>query len=129
MSRFTLLDEYVPTEEQRAAVVGVISEQPVRRGPGRPRKQSVNAMQTGLASATNAKLPPVNGGIVVIVRRGAADLMCRSISAIKRLEKSDPDWPKPFAIGGQARSNYLLRDIEAYLVKKAADASAANIVT
>lgn len=87
-------------------------EQPVKRGPGRPRKpQSI----TPVAAA--------DMGLRAISRRGAAQILGISISTIKRLEKSDPDWPLPFALGSTMRS-YLVRDVEAFLLKKVREAQA-----
>ncbi|MDB5788213.1 hypothetical protein [Caballeronia mineralivorans] len=95
------------------------TQEPLKRGPGRPRKQRP-------ASPEPAPVD-TEPRVISIDRRVVKAVTGKSISTIKRLEKSDPDWPTPFAIGGHARNNYLLRDIEAYLLKKAADAQAAAL--
>ncbi|WP_035515026.1 hypothetical protein [Paraburkholderia nodosa] len=89
-------------------------ETPVRRGPGRPRKIRTEPV------ALELQRQPQPSGVVPLVtdRRGVARMIGKSISSIKRLERNDPEWPKPFAIGGHEH-NYLIADIEMYLTIKA----------
>jgi hypothetical protein len=56
-------------------------------------------------------------------RKGAARMIGKSESTVKRLEKNDPEWPKPFAVGGYL--SYLIADIEGYLLHKARAAQSA----
>jgi len=94
-------------------------ESPVKRGPGRPRKirptETVEPLQP----------QPLSSGLVPLVtdRRGASQIIGKSISSVKRLERNDPEWPKPFAIGGGLH-HYLISDIISYLTAKARGASA-----
>jgi hypothetical protein len=89
---------------------------PLKRGPGRPRKQR---------PASSEPASPVDTGPRVTDRFGAARIVGKSIFFIKGLEKRDPGWPKPFAIGGFC-NNYLIADICKYLEEKAAKAQAAT---
>ncbi|AXF01528.1 hypothetical protein [Paraburkholderia hospita] len=90
-------------------------ESPVKRGPGRPRK-----VRTELVAPPQLQPQPQPSGVFPLVtdRRGVARMIGKSISSIKRLERNDPEWPKPFAIGGHEH-NYLIADIEMYLMTKA----------
>lgn len=89
-------------------------ETPVKRGPGRPRK----IRPTGPVEPLQPQ--PLSSGVVPLVtdRRGASQIIGKSISSVKRLELNDPEWPKPFAIGG-GQHHYLISDIHAYLLAKA----------
>jgi predicted DNA-binding transcriptional regulator AlpA len=89
------------------------SNTPAKRGPGRPRKVREEAQLT--APPTDPVRPLATN------RRGAAQIIGKSVSHVKRLERNDPDWPKPFAIGVWAE-NYLIADVEAYLLRKASAA-------
>jgi hypothetical protein len=91
-------------------------QEPLKRGPGRPRKQR---------PASSEPASPVDTGPRVTDRFGAARIVGKSIFFIKGLEKRDPDWPKPFAIGGFC-NNYLIADICKYLEEKAANAQASK---
>ncbi|MEX3852630.1 hypothetical protein AB3X94_00940 [Paraburkholderia sp. BR10923] len=86
-----------------------------RRGPGRPRKLRP-AEVAPVASPVVAPADPL--APVVTDRAGAGKIVHKSPSTIKRLEKSDPDWPKPFSVGAY-EVNYLIADIHAYVLKKA----------
>jgi len=91
-------------------------DQPVKRGPGRPRKQRPASPEPA----------PADTGPRVTDRFGASRMVGKSHSTIKRLEQNDPDWPKPFALGGGHACNYLISDIEAFLLKRSADAQTAT---
>ncbi|CAG9265693.1 hypothetical protein BDI4_910052 [Burkholderia diffusa] len=41
-----------------------------------------------------------------------------SARTVRRLERTDPDFPKGFRLGGRAH-NWLVGDVRAYLMKKA----------
>ncbi|MEX3839771.1 hypothetical protein [Paraburkholderia sp. BR10882] len=93
------------------------SNAPVKRGPGRPRK---------VREAAPLPVPSVDVTTPLVVdRAGAARMIGRSTSHVKRLEKSDPAWPRPFAVGVWAQ-NYLVADIEAYVMAKADAAKSAT---
>ncbi|NPT61216.1 hypothetical protein [Paraburkholderia elongata] len=94
-------------------------DQPVKRGPGRPRKQRPASPEPA----------PVNAAPRVTDRYGAARIIGKSFDTVKRLEKFDPDWPKPFALSGPHKNHYLISDIEAFLLNKAAAAQAASIAS
>lgn len=115
MSEALLPDDF--PAQRRAPENSTASDQPVKRGPGRPRKAA--------SCLPSEPAPPADTGPRVTDRFGAARIVGKSIFFIKGLEKRDPDWPKPFAIGGFC-NNYLIADIDAYLVRKAANAQAAK---
>ncbi|AXE96122.1 hypothetical protein [Paraburkholderia terricola] len=94
-------------------------DQPVKRGPGRPRKQRPASPES----------TPADTGPRVTDRFGVSRMVGKSHSTIKRLEQNDPDWPKPFALGCGHACNYLISDIEAFLLKKAAAAQAASVAS
>jgi predicted DNA-binding transcriptional regulator AlpA len=50
--------------------------------------------------------------------REAAQILGKSPSTIKRLIKSDPDFPRPFSILGTP-NNFISRDIRRYVLRKA----------
>jgi hypothetical protein len=69
---------------------------------------------------------PVDTGPLVGDRSAAGRIIGRSPSTVKRLEKSDPDWPVPFSVGGPACNNYFLDYVRQYALRKAARAAAAR---
>jgi predicted DNA-binding transcriptional regulator AlpA len=81
---------------------------PVKRGPGRPRK---------VAAPDPPRLATDDPNRVIDLHEAAQICGC-SERSIKRLEKRDPDFPKPFRIGGRLR-NWLYGDVRAYVLKKA----------
>ncbi|MEX3853999.1 hypothetical protein AB3X94_08010 [Paraburkholderia sp. BR10923] len=88
---------------------------PPRRGPGRPRKVRP-AEAAPVASPVVAPVDPL--APLVTDRRGAGKILGVSVSTIKRLEKSDPDFPRAFAVGAH-RDKRLIEDIRGYALKKA----------
>ena len=104
--------------QRRAPGSSTASDQPVKRGPGRPRK-----IKSWLPSDP---VPPAETRPRVTDRFGAALIVGKSIYFVKGLEKHDEDWPKPFRIGDGFCNNYLIADIDAYLLRKAANAQAAK---
>ncbi|OLL29502.1 hypothetical protein BTH42_22490 [Burkholderia sp. SRS-W-2-2016] len=82
-----------------------------RRGRGRPRKVRPAAE----APASNPVAP------LVTDRRGAAKIINKSESTVKRLEKTDPLWPKPFVVGAY-ETNYLISSVHEYVLRKAREA-------
>lgn len=86
---------------------------PVKRGPGRPRRHPVEA-----ATPAAAPVVVVDDGVRVVNLRGAADIIGKSESTIKRLVKNDSTFPKPFEILNSP-NNLLVRDIKRWLLRKA----------
>lgn len=93
----------------------VESESPVKRGPGRPRKIQ--------PASPEKSAQPVDNGPRITDRRGAGRIIGRSVSSIIRMEKHDPDWPKPIAVGSIHKCSYLIADIDAYIDKQKANAA------
>jgi predicted DNA-binding transcriptional regulator AlpA len=88
----------------------------VKRGPGRPRKVAAPDQAKPLAR-------PDDDPFRVIGLAEAAQLCSVSTRTIKRIERSDPDFPKPFTLGGRVR-NWLFGDMRAYVLKKAGKTAA-----
>lgn len=84
---------------------------PSERGVGRPRKQRVEAVAPVAFPAD-----PVSP--LVTDRRGAAKMLGKSVSTVKRLEQSDPDWPRTFPVGA-SEHNYLIEAVRTYIMRKA----------
>jgi len=120
MSKALLADDF-PARQRRAPGGNTESDKPVKRGPGRPRKA---ASCRPLEPAPEPAL--VDLGFLATDRRGVARITGKSISTIKRLEQSDPDWPVPFAFGGHANNNYFVSEVQQYMLKKQIDARAAK---
>jgi len=114
----TLLPDDFPARTRRAPENTTDSDQPVKRGPGRPRKAA--------SCLPSEPAPPADTKPRVTDRFGAGRIVGKSSYFIKGLEKHDEDWPKPFKIGDGFCNNYLIADIDAYLERKAANAQAAK---
>ena len=101
------------------------SNTPAKRGPGRPRKVRPG-VETPVVNpvATPVALPVDPLSTLVTDRAGAANILGVSVSTVKRLEKSDPDFPRPFAVGAQC-DKHLISSIHAYVMKKARAAATA----
>jgi predicted DNA-binding transcriptional regulator AlpA len=64
--------------------------------------------------------PPDEGGPLRIVGMSQVEqILNRSARTIRRLQRDDPDFPRPFRFGGRVY-NWLLDDINAYVMRKAA---------
>ncbi|MDN7177331.1 hypothetical protein M0D69_04740 [Caballeronia sp. SEWSISQ10-4 2] len=106
-------------ESMFAAENSTDSDQPVKRGPGRPRKAA--------SCLPPEPAPDDTSDLRAISSREVMSIMGISSSSLQRLNQSDdPDWPRPFSLVGPAKNHYLLADVLAFLRKKAADARAAK---
>lgn len=111
----------LPTQ-RRAPENSTDSDQPVKRGPGRPRKAA-----SGLPKEP---APDDISNLRAISSREVMSIMGISASSLQRLNQSDdPDWPRPFSLVGPAKNHYLLADVLAFLLTKAADARAAKALS
>jgi predicted DNA-binding transcriptional regulator AlpA len=80
-----------------------------KRKPGRPHKPSTVA--TPLVTAADT-------GLRVLSRAQVAAMFGCSTMTIRRLQATDATFPKSFGLAGHGH-NFLLRDIEEFLLRKA----------
>ncbi|MGF6877398.1 hypothetical protein [Paraburkholderia sp. MM5477-R1] len=112
-----------------------------KRGPGRPRKQHVDAQSVPDAvsapppvpaavlpedvppRAVTAPPPLTDEDIAMVDRKGAAKMLGKSLVTITWLEVNDPDFPAPFTLG-KNNFYFLTHDLRVYVLTKAAQAKA-----
>jgi len=116
------MSETLLPAQRRAPENSTDSDQPVKRGPGRPRKAA--------SCLPPEPAPDDISNLRAISSREVMSIMGISASSLQRLNQSDdPDWPRPFSLVGPAKNHYLLADVLAFLLKKAADARASKGVS